>query len=381
MSARRTSLAALALVVGLGTMGCGHGSVLHGRIAGYKKLVKQAKDNGAIRCAPRELAMAESHLLFAEIEIEQGFLSRAKDHLDMGATNAKAAYDLSPPAYCTERGFVMPTAEPKPNDRDGDGYPDNEDKCPDQPENFQGYQDEDGCPDDPDTDGDGIPDSKDLCIIDPEDKDGYQDEDGCPEPDNDQDGIADAKDKCPNEPEDPDGFEDEDGCPEPDNDQDKVVDIEDMCPNEFGEATGPKKGCPKKSIVVVTNTEIKITQQIHFQFGKAIIRPDSYKILEAVADVLKRFPKMTLEVQGHTDDRGSAQLNKWLSQQRADAVKKHLITKHSVDSSRLTAKGYGKDEPLVPNNSNINRALNRRVQFIRTDKPKKTELTTPGKTP
>ncbi|HEY5283577.1 MAG TPA: OmpA family protein [Polyangia bacterium] len=67
---------------------------------------------------------------------------------------------------------------------------------------------------DKDTDGDGIPDSIDKCPNEPEDKDGFQDEDGCPDPDNDGDGIPDVKDKCPNEPETVNGYQDEDGCPD-----------------------------------------------------------------------------------------------------------------------------------------------------------------------
>jgi outer membrane protein OmpA-like peptidoglycan-associated protein len=65
-----------------------------------------------------------------------------------------------------------------------------------------------------DSDGDGIPDNKDQCPADPEDRDGFQDEDGCPDPDNDKDGILDAKDQCPNEPETYNGLNDDDGCPD-----------------------------------------------------------------------------------------------------------------------------------------------------------------------
>ena len=159
---------------------------MRGKIDGLAKIANQAERNGAIRCAPRELALAKSHLEFAEVELDQGFVSKASDHLAIAEPNAHAAYDLSPPEKCAERGFVMPPPTP----------------------------------DDPDTDGDGILDSRDMCILEPEDKDGYLDDDGCPELDNDLDGILDAADKCPNEPEDPDGFEDADGCPDPDNDKD-----------------------------------------------------------------------------------------------------------------------------------------------------------------
>ena len=65
-----------------------------------------------------------------------------------------------------------------------------------------------------DRDHDGIPDDVDKCPDQPEDKDGFQDEDGCPDPDNDHDGIPDVADKCPNEPETKNGYQDEDGCPD-----------------------------------------------------------------------------------------------------------------------------------------------------------------------
>lgn len=365
----RLSLATLLALAALAQSlaGCGAESEIRGKIDGYRKIAKQAKDNGAVTCAPRELAMAESHLGFAQVELDQGFVVRARQHLDLGQVNAQAAYDLSPPAYCAERGLVV---QPKPGDRDGDGYLDPEDKCPDEPETWNNFQDEDGCPDDPDTDGDGLPDSKDACPVDPEDKDSYLDEDGCPEIDNDLDTIPDTKDKCINDPEDPDGFEDEDGCPELDNDQDTVVDLEDQCPNEKGDPNNAeKKGCPKNSLVVVTDKEVKILQQIHFEYDKDKIRPESFPILDAVADVLRQYPEMTLEIQGHTDNKGSAVYNKGLSDRRAKSVMKYLTTKSRVEAKRLTAKGYGMEVPIVSNDTALNRALNRRVQFIRTDKP------------
>jgi hypothetical protein len=98
-------------------------------------------------------------------------------------------------------GFVF---EPSIGDRDGDGYTDDQDECPDDPEDFDGFEDGDGCPD-PDNDKDGILDVDDACPDIPEDFDGDQDEDGCPEGsdgDRDGDGILDSRDKCPDVPED-----------------------------------------------------------------------------------------------------------------------------------------------------------------------------------
>jgi outer membrane protein OmpA-like peptidoglycan-associated protein len=344
---------------------CTQGPQLRGKIAGLEKLTEQAERNGAVHCAPRELAEAQSHLKFARIELEQGFVSKAKHHVWVAEPNAHAANFLSPPQYCAQRGFVE--IGPKPGDRDGDGYLDPQDGCPDEPENYQGFKDEDGCPDDPDTDGDSVVDSSDACVLDPEDKDSYLDADGCPELDNDLDALLDASDKCPNEAEDPDGYQDDDGCPEPDNDKDTVLDVTDQCPNEMGSPTQEPLGCPAKpALALVTDCEVKITQQIHFEFDKDKIRPESYPVLDAVADVLSKNPEIKIEVQGHTDNKGSARYNQSLSERRAASVSKYLASR-GIGAGRLTSHGYGFDRPLVPNTTAQNRALNRRVQFIRTE--------------
>ena len=99
------------------------------------------------------------------------------------------------------------------SDDDQDGIPDSRDGCPKQAEDFDGFEDQDGCPD-ADNDKDGVPDTKDLAPDLPEDVDGFEDEDGRPDRDNDADGISDEKDGCPNEPEDFDGDRDVDGCPD-----------------------------------------------------------------------------------------------------------------------------------------------------------------------
>jgi PEGA domain-containing protein len=99
------------------------------------------------------------------------------------------------------------------NDRDRDGISDANDRCPDEPEDRDGFQDADGCPD-PDNDADGVADVTDKCPNEPEDRDGFQDDDGCPDPDNDQDGVPDTADKCPNAQETRNGFQDDDGCPD-----------------------------------------------------------------------------------------------------------------------------------------------------------------------
>lgn len=351
------------LLVVLLLLGCAAAPRMRGQIAGLQELTEQAERNGAVRCAPRELALAKSHLRFAEMELAQGFLSKARHHLSIAEPNAEAANMLSPPAFCASRRII----EPAPGDRDGDGYLDPNDACPEIPENYNGYKDDDGCPDDPDTDADGVVDSLDACVLEPEDKDSYLDEDGCPDPDNDLDGILDATDQCPLDAEDPDGYEDSDGCPDLDNDHDGVPDLKDQCPNEVGSTTEEPLGCPTKpALVVVTDCEVKITQQIHFEYNKSKIRPESYPVLNAVVEVLQKNPAIKLEVQGHTDNVGTAVYNKRLSQARADSVRVYL-SDHGIAKDRLVSKGFGFDRPLVPNDTAQNRALNRRVQFLRTE--------------
>lgn len=140
----------------------------------------------------------------------------------------------------------------KPGDSDLDGILDGKDRCEDQAEDKDGFQDDDGCPD-PDNDGDGIPDKDDQggdgfdrCPNEPEDKDGYKDYDGCPELDNDEDGVLDGSDKCPTQKEDKDGFQDDDGCPDPDNDGDGNPDGKDKCPLQKEDVDGfqDEDGCP-----------------------------------------------------------------------------------------------------------------------------------------
>lgn len=264
-------------------------------------------------------------------------------------------------------GFEDEDGCPDP-DNDQDGIPDVDDQCPNEPEDRNGFEDEDGCPDAKigDRDGDGIPDNLDKCPDEPEDKDGFQDEDGCPDPDNDQDGILDVDDLCPNEPEDKDGFQDEDGCPDPDNDKDRILDKDDKCPNEPETYNGfeDEDGCPDRGRVVVTDTSIEILDMVYFEYNKAVIMTKSYPILDAVAATLQGNPGISLvEVQGHTDERGNDAYNLDLSDRRANAVREYLIGK-GVEAQRLNAQGYGETQPIDRNHNEAAWAKNRRVAFL-----------------
>jgi outer membrane protein OmpA-like peptidoglycan-associated protein len=267
-------------------------------------------------------------------------------------------------------------ATPGRNDKDGDGIPDSLDACPNEPEDKEGFQDEDGCPD-LDNDSDGIPDAEDKCPNDPEDKDGFQDTDGCPEPDNDKDGIPDTLDRCPNDPEDKDGFEDEDGCPDEDNDGDGFADAVDKCPNEPETVNGfeDDDGCPD-----VRGTsgpeerpdriDLKGTP-VAFGKGNAVLTAPGKQLLNQVAAIIKSR-KLTMRVEVHvalgTKATGAAQItaqkkkDKTLAQQRAKAIQDYLISQ-GVTLPQLQAVGIGSDRPLGA--ANPADAVNERVDFIK----------------
>ncbi len=271
---------------------------------------------------------------------------------------------------------------PRVKDTDGDGIPDDTDACYEEPEDIDGFEDSNGCPDF-DNDGDDILDAADGCPDEKEDVDTYNDEDGCPDPDNDQDKILDTDDKCPLEKEDEDGFEDEDGCPELDNDKDGIPDDKDKCPLKAETYNGNKDedGCPDgKQTVVITETEIRINEKVYFASGKDAIQKRSFRLLNTVAVVLKQNPQVTkLRIEGHTDDVGKEESNLSLSKGRAAAVRDYLI-KEGVGSARLESEGYGETKPVcedIPeltktkrdtrkNRKKIKacRATNRRVGFF-----------------
>ncbi len=218
----------------------------------------------------------------------------------------------------------------------------------------------------PDADKDGFPDDVDLCPSDPEDHKPPNSDDGCPAPpDRDADGILDANDKCPDQAEDFDKIDDKDGCPEEDADGDAVLDAIDSCPKEPGEpsAEPEKNGCPQFIRRIEGSNEIQILQQIQFQTAKAAILPQSFGILDEVVKLMKVNSDIPfIAIEGHTDDRGPKALNEKLSSDRANAVMEYLIA-HGIDPERLSAQGFGPNRPIADNKTAEGRQKNRRVEF------------------
>ncbi|MBI1224869.1 MAG: OmpA family protein [Bacteroidetes bacterium] len=279
-------------------------------------------------------------------------------------------------------------------DSDNDGIKDKDDRCPDKPGEaiFSGCPDtdKDGISDDndncptlagvssakgcPDADGDGTPDRDDNC---PREK-GSASNHGCPIYDADNDGIEDKDDLCPNQR----GPSSTKGCP--DTDGDGIADKNDLCPTEAGtpgasgcpdddgdntpnhldkcpDEKGTNEGCPDisredKEVLAFA------AKNVQFETGKATLKAQSYASLEKVAEIMKKYPRYNLNVDGHTDDTGDAGANRILSEERASSCYQYLLAR-GVDVSRMNYKGYGESKPIAPNNSEEGRERNRRVEF------------------
>lgn len=255
-------------------------------------------------------------------------------------------------------------------DTDGDGVYDKNDSCPEVP----GLEEFDGCPD---TDGDGITDIKDACPNKPglitmngcpdSDGDGIADpEDACPNkkgtatmggcPDSDGDGIVDPDDNCPNEA----GPIQNNGCPFNDTDGDGVLDEYDACPNLPG--ISKNNGCPKLPKEVITTLDSE-GSMIRFKASSAeIVGKESKSVLENIKAILMSYPSVHFIIEGHASSDGSIAFNQVLSQRRAEAVEKELISL-GVSADRIETTAYGEMKPIADNSTVKGRSTNRRVQF------------------
>ena len=197
---------------------------------------------------------------------------------------------------------------------------------------------------DPDPDGDGIVKEADRCPADPEDRDGFQDADGCPDLDNDKDGVPDVSDKCPLKKEVVNGIKDDDGCP------------------DVGKAK-----------VAITATKVEILERVFFETGSDLLKVESEDLLKQVAALLKaNWQVRRVRVEGHTDIRGDKEMNVDLSERRARRVKVFLEDQ-GVARNRLEARGYGPTKPIASNRTKAGLAKNRRVEFTILEQVKTTE--------
>ncbi|HLF62852.1 MAG TPA: OmpA family protein [Saprospiraceae bacterium] len=253
-------------------------------------------------------------------------------------------------------------------DTDNDGIQDSEDECPE----FPGLVEFNGCPD---TDGDRIADTEDECPL----TAGVREYNGCPPPaDRDKDGIADADDRCPDlagslngcPDSDGDGIADlDDKCPTikgkaeyqgcPDTDGDGLDDLTDRCPTMAGPADNG--GCPPIETKDKETLEFAM-RAVQFEHGSSRLKPESNRILNQVADILVKYPDYRIEINGHTDNTGTDDFNKKLSQDRAKACYDYLLAR-GISIRRMSYVGFGESRPVADNNSLVGRQLNRRVEF------------------
>ena len=257
-------------------------------------------------------------------------------------------------------------------DNDKDGVLDKDDKCPNEAEDKDGFKDYDGCPE-LDNDLDGVPDGKDKCPNKKEDLDKYQDDDGCPDEDNDKDGIPDSKDKCPNQAEDPDGFQDEDGCPDDDDDNDGVPDKSDKCPKEPETRNNYQDddGCPDDMPQAVVDLTSKPVYGVSFKrkTGEVDARKSKRALAPLVATMTANAA-FNFELQCHVDVKPPRRLKKGaspadpqaISDARCAAIKTYLESQ-GIAQRRLRTKGFGNSKQLDTSGGRKSYGKNTRLEL------------------
>jgi outer membrane protein OmpA-like peptidoglycan-associated protein len=211
-----------------------------------------------------------------------------------------------------------------------------------------------------DRDADGVPDKIDECKKTPAgDK---VDAKGCTIKDGDGDGVLDDVDQCKDTP--AGDKVDEKGCSLPkDKDGDGVTDDKDRCPSTPAGVKVDAEGC---QVLFEQAKKPLILEGVNFATGKAELTPESQAILDGVAESLVAHEDIKVQVGGHTDNTGSAAVNKRLSAARAESVRQYLISK-GVAADRLTARGFGPSKAIASNKTAAGRAQNRRVELTKVN--------------
>jgi OOP family OmpA-OmpF porin len=201
-----------------------------------------------------------------------------------------------------------------------------------------------------DSDQDSILDTDDLCPSTPPSI--AVDEKGCAL-DLDQDGIADYRDQCANTEA---GIDvDSLGCPQ-DLDQDGIADYKDKC-------LGTKQGhiIDEEGCAVRLTESISMDLNVTFPSNSATLTKEQLPDVEALATFLKRYADTVVVIEGHSDNTGDADYNRYLSQKRADEIRTILVEQFNVSQERLKAVGYGEDKPVANNGTQDGRHQNRRA--------------------
>jgi len=123
-------------------------------------------------------------------------------------------------------------------------------------------------------------------------------------------------------------------------------------------------GAPDMRSKLITEGKL-VSYGIYFDVNKDVVKPESYGTLKGIADVLKENPDVRVKIVGHTDSDGADAANLDLSKRRGASVKNELVKSFGIDASRLESDGAGETKPVAPNDTPANKALNRRVEFIK----------------
>jgi len=123
-------------------------------------------------------------------------------------------------------------------------------------------------------------------------------------------------------------------------------------------------GLPDMRSKLITEGKL-VSYGIYFDVNKDVVKPESYGTLKGIADVLKENPAVRVKIVGHTDSDGADAANLDLSKRRGASVKNELVKNFGIDASRLESDGLGETKPVAPNDTQTNKSLNRRVEFIK----------------
>jgi outer membrane protein OmpA-like peptidoglycan-associated protein len=260
-------------------------------------------------------------------------------------------------------------------DTDDDGIWDSSDACPFLPEDFDGFEDGDGCPD-ADNDNDAFLDPHDECPNQAEDRDGFEDDDGCPDNDNDNDYIDDDVDRCHLDPEDHDGFEDEDGCPDEDNDQDGIPDIRDQCPLTPESYNGfeDEDGCKDFPGVVEVGDRFDLQQAVLFDPNTHELEPASFQVLRDLARYLNENPTYRVRAEVHASLPARTPKNadarhkvmaalEAVTEARGEMLIRFLIME-GVAPGRVDVVPMGATRPVATNDTAKGRYANNRAELF-----------------
>ncbi|MEO9274424.1 OmpA family protein [Marinomonas sp. 5E14-1] len=174
--------------------------------------------------------------------------------------------------------------------------------------------------------------------------------------DTDSDGVNDEDDLCPTTLSNV--AVDSKGCAL-DDDKDGVANHLDMCSNSSAGVKVNEKGCQ-----VVLEKPKSVHLNVQFAYDSAVINPEYYAQIEEVADFLTEYPNTNATIEGHTDDRGSVSYNQTISEKRAQAIVDVLVNSFGISADRLNTVGYGEEQPLLNNDTEENRSINRRVTAV-----------------